>query len=71
MADVFEFVNVRQDQQSYADGTIVPHLDADVLLNGEKVGRLNAHLHRHRGRDGKTDVSFGFTGVAFTASVGS
>ena len=71
MPDVFEFANLHEGEQTYADGTVVPHLDADVLLNGEKVGRLNAHLHRHRGRDGRTDVSFGFTAVAFTATKGS
>ena len=65
MADTWEFTNVQTDETVYADGTRVPHLDADVVLNGAKVGRVNIHMHKHRGSDKVTDASFGFTGVIF------
>lgn len=72
MADLWEFRNIEHepDHATYADGTVVPGLDADVYLNGVKVGEANLHLHKRRGRDGKTDVSFGATFVTFGPSPG-
>ncbi len=65
MADVFEFTDLERDETTYSDGTRCPHLDFNVRLNGEKVGRGNVHLHRHRGRDGVADLSFGATFVSY------
>lgn len=65
MPDIWEFVNIEQDETRYADGTVVPHLDAVVLCNKKKVGRINVHMHKHAGRDKVTDASFGFTGVIY------
>lgn len=63
--NVWEFGEIRRDETLYADGTRVPHLDFDVILDGEVVGRLNVHMHRHRGRDKRVDASFGVTAVVF------
>lgn len=69
MAAVWEFTNLTFDQSVYSDGTIVPHLDADVILDGQKVGRINVHLHKHLGRDKIPDVSFGFTGMVDSKAI--
>ncbi len=67
MGDLWEFrnVSVHADHATYSDGTVVPAVDVDVFLNGVKVGEAEVHMHKRRGRDGKTDVSFGFTGVVY------
>lgn len=65
MPDVWEFTDIDQDETVYADGTRVPHLNANVVLNSKVVGRVNIHMHKHRGADKVTDASFGFTGVIF------
>lgn len=72
MADLWEFRNVElePDHATYADGTVVPGLDADLYLNGVKVGYVNVHMHKRRGRDGRTDTSFGFTGVIYSPPTG-
>lgn len=70
MADVWEFGEERRDDSNYSDGTIVPHLEVDVLLNGKKVGLVEVHMHKRRGRDGLTDTSFGFTGVVYSTPQG-
>lgn len=71
MAETWEFTAVTPGETVYADGTRVPELAADVMLDGAKVGRINVHLHRHRGRDGLTDTSFGATFVAFSTRGGN
>ncbi len=42
---------------------VLPHLEVRVLADGEDIGYVEIHLHSHRGRDKKLDVSFGFTAV--------
>ena len=65
MADVWTFAPAEDSATTYADGTSVPHRGWRVLLNGQVVGEIDVHMHRRRGPDGKTDVSFGFTPVVY------
>lgn len=65
MADLWEFVNIEQDETVYSTGDRVPHIDFDVLLNGVRVSRVNVHMHRHKGRDQIADCSLGVTHVVF------
>ncbi len=44
-------------------GDLLPHLEIGVWAGKRKIGYIEVHLHSHRGRDKKTDISFGFTGV--------
>lgn len=72
MPDLWEFrdVSVDADHATYSDGTVVPGLDVEVWCNGVKVGEANVHMHKRRGRDGKTDVSFGATFISFGLPTG-
>ena len=58
----FEKVRVKQGR-----GKRMPHLDFRVYqrVGQEKrwVGRVNVHVHHHRGRDKKVDMSVGITVV--------
>lgn len=65
--DIWEFRNIEYepDHATYSDGTVVPGLDVDLYHNGVKVGEANLHMHKRRGRDGKTDVSFGATHITY------
>jgi hypothetical protein len=65
MGDVWAFSDPVDETQEYADGTLVPHREMGVYLNGKKIGELEVHMHRRRGRDGRADVSFGMTAVVF------
>lgn len=66
MADLWTFGPVKEHEDNYADGTVVPERTWAVLLNGEAVGEVNVHLHKRRGRDKITDLSVGITVVAFS-----
>lgn len=70
MADVWEFGPPEDDNSAYADGTVVPHRLQKVLFNGLEVGYAEVHMHKRRGRDGRVDVSFGFTGVMYGPAPG-
>lgn len=61
MANRWEFRRVRQKESSYRDGTIVPHLDLDVIFNGTKVGYINLHMHKVKVDRGEFDHSVGIT----------
>jgi hypothetical protein len=69
-ADVWTFGTSEDDTTTYADGTTVPHRHQDVLLNGVKVGYVEIHMHKRRGRDRKTDVSFGITTCVYGPAPG-
>lgn len=55
----------RDSTETVGDGTTLPGRYQDVLLDGVKVGYVEIHMHRRSGPDKLTDVSFGFTGVAY------
>ncbi len=44
--DKDEFRNVKQDTQTYADGTVVPHLSFEVWRNGVYRGYIDCHTHK-------------------------
>ncbi len=44
--DKDEFRNLNQDQQTYADGTAVPHLSFEVWRNGVFRGYAECHTHK-------------------------
>ncbi len=44
--DKDEFRNVQQQAQSYADGTVVPHLSVEVWRNGVYRGYVQCHTHK-------------------------
>lgn len=64
-ADVWTFGDSHDGSHGYSDGTTVPHRAWKVYLNGVAVGEIDVHMHRRRGRDGQTDVSFGMTPVVY------
>jgi len=66
MPDVWGFGEPKDSLQTYADGSTVPHRGWTVTLNGTVVGELETHMHKRKGPDGKTDVSFGITAIAFS-----
>lgn len=57
------FGEAKDEMQTYSDGTEVPHRYQRVYCNGKIVGFVEIHMHKHKGRDGKIDVSFGITTV--------
>jgi len=61
--DKDEFRNVDQHAQTYADGTVVPHLSFEIWRNG--VYRGYAELHTHKVSDGS--ISVGMTSRLETA----
>lgn len=63
--DVWTFGAPADSQTTYSDGTIVPSREWKVFLNGQRVGEVEVHLHKRRGPDGKVDVSFGITAIAY------
>jgi hypothetical protein len=69
-ADVWTFGPHEDEATTYADGTTVPHRHQDVLLNGVKIGYVEIHMHKRRGRDRKTDVSFGITTCVYGPAPG-
>ena len=70
MADVWTFAPPIDDVTTYADGTSVPHRDQVVFLNGVAVGQIEIHMHKRKGRDGITDVSFGITTIVYGPAPG-
>ncbi len=52
--DKDEFRAVKQEAQTYADGTVVPHLSFEVFRNS--VFRGYVELHTHRVSDGSISV---------------
>ncbi len=63
--DVWGFEEAHDDDQVYADGTTVPHRHWFVTLNGERVGEVEVHMHKRRGRDKVTDFSVGTTSIVY------
>ncbi len=55
--DKDEFHNIKQEQQIYADGTVVPHLSFEVWRNG--IYRGYCELHTHKVSD--NSISVGMT----------
>lgn len=70
MADVWSFGDPKDSLQTYADGCQVPHRGWTVTLNGVVVGELETHMHKRKGPDGKTDVSFGVTSIVYGPAPG-
>lgn len=68
--DVWTFGEPHDGVTAYADGSLVPHREQSVSLNGEKIGSIEIHMHKRRGRDKKTDVSFGITAVVYGPASG-
>jgi hypothetical protein len=65
VADVWSFGPPHDDTTDYSDGTVVPHREQVVYLNGEAVGEIEVHLHRRGGPDKVPDLSFGITCIAY------
>lgn len=53
----YEFRNLRQHDSTYSDGTVVPHLEVELWVDG--VYRGYAELHTHRVKD--DSISLGLT----------
>lgn len=68
--DVWTFGDALDGETVYADGTRAPRRSWRVALNGVDIGQLEVHVHKRRGRDGRTDVSYGLTAVVFGPSPG-
>ncbi len=70
MPNIWSVKLTEEHEHEYSDGTIVPSLTYDILLNGRVVGEFNWHLHKRRGSKredplGLADLSVGSTVVAF------
>lgn len=65
MVDIWTFGPAKDSTETYSDGTSVPHRFQDVYLNGMKIGYVEIHMHKRRGTDATTDVSFGITNVVY------
>lgn len=68
--NVWAFKLTEEDEHAYQDGTIVPSLTFDILLNDRVVGEFNVHLHKRFGSKREdprhlADLSVGTTVVAF------
>ncbi len=63
--NVWTFSPPYDDEHTYVDGTVVPSHRQIVYLNGVAVGEIEIHMHRRKGRDGKVDMSFGITCIAY------
>lgn len=70
MADVWEFKECVDDSTVYSDGTSVPHRNQVVTLNGVPVGEIEIHMHKRKGKDKITDVSFGITTIVYGPAPG-
>lgn len=70
MPDVWKFGPPIDDTTDYSDGTIVPHRKQKVFLNEVVVGEIEIHMHKRKGPDGITDVSFGVTSVVYGPAPG-
>ncbi len=65
MADLWQFGEPEHHETKYADGTIVPHYEIPVFVDGREIGYLEVHMHKRYGRDKRRDVSFGVTAVVY------
>jgi hypothetical protein len=65
MADIWSFGPPHDDTTDYSDGTVVPHREQVVYLNGEAVGEIEVHLHRRGGPDKQPDLSAGVTAITY------
>lgn len=63
--NVWSFGEAHDDNQTYSDGTQVPHREQIVYLNGVAVGEVEIHMHKRKGRDGKVDFSAGITVITY------
>lgn len=57
------FGPTKDDMQTYADGTVVPHRYMRVYCNSKIVGYIEVHMHKNKGIDGNIVPSFGITAV--------
>jgi hypothetical protein len=65
MKDIWAFGPPEDDTSDYSDGTVVPHRNQKVYFNGVPVGEIEIHMHKRRGTDKITDVSFGITTIVY------
>ena len=65
MPNAWDFEPTAIEYTTYATGERVPRLHIWVLLNGERVGYAELHLHKNR-----RGPSFGFTGVVDKDRIG-
>ena len=70
MADEWSFGPPMDSTTNYTDGTIVPHRSQKVFFNGVSIGEVEVHMHKRKGRDGITDVSFGITTIVYGPAPG-
>lgn len=68
--EVWTFGPPHDDDTTYADGTVVPHREQLLYLNGKLVGEIEIHMHKRRGPDRQTDVSFGITAIVYGPAPG-
>ncbi len=68
--DLWTFGAPEDSFTRYSDGTQVPHRDQGIYYNGVKVGEVEIHTHRRRGRDRITDVSVGITVIMYGPAPG-
>lgn len=70
MPETWSFGESHDHSKTYADGTVVPSREWPVLIDGKEIGEIEVHMHKRRGRDGRTDVSFGITAVVYGPAPG-
>ncbi len=44
--DKYEWGEVQTGESNYSDGTVMPHMEAEVLRNGISIGYVELHFHR-------------------------
>lgn len=57
---IYSFGPVRDEVQTYSDGTQVPRRFQYVYLDGKRIGYLEIHMHKN-----SKGVSFGMTPVVY------
>lgn len=62
---LWTFGPAENDEEVYADGTVVPHRKQVVYLNGYPVGEVEIHMHRRMGPDKTVDFSIGLTSITY------
>lgn len=70
MTDIWSFGPPVDDTTTYTDGTVVPHRQQTVFYNGLAVGMIEIHMHKRKGPDDVTDVSFGITNIVYGPAPG-
>lgn len=72
MPDVYQLSLAKDEDETYSDGTVVPHrfqwierqhVSSDNIITWERVGYIEIHLHKvKRDETDIEDISLGFTG---------